>query len=839
MVDFSKRLAKKDITKRIDPIELYDTLDRASDKGELRTAQRAILSDWHQTLRSSRDLIVKLHTGQGKTLIGLLMLQSKLNEGIGPALYLCPNNFLIEQTCLQAKQFGIAVCTAEPDLPQEFLNGEVILVTSVQKLFNGLTKFGLGPKSKSIGTLLMDDSHACIDAIRDAFCVTLLKEHQAYEKLVALFTSDLESQGAGTFADILESDSNDVLPVPYWAWQEKNADVTKILSKVSTTDEVKFVWPLIRDELIDCQCFVSGRRIEISPRLAPLGLFGSYAKAKHRIFMSATVTDDSFLVRGLRLEPATIRNPLTFKKEKWSGEKMILIPSLIDETLMRSIAVKAFAPPKPKQYGVVSLTPSFAGSKDWGGYGATIADKSTINAQIEQLRRGNFLNTLVIVNRYDGIDLPDDTCRVLVFDSKPYSEKLADRYSESCRSSSEVTATRVARSIEQGLGRSVRGEKDYCVFVLIGAELVATVRSAASRKHLSAQTQAQIDIGLEIAALAKEELDKAAPPLSCLIGLINQCVKRDPGWKEFYVERMGAIEPEMSPSRVLDVFQRELEAELFHHDGNPKQAVQTIQSLIDNEITDNEDLGWYLQEMARHLFSYNKLESNKLQIEAHRKNPFLLKPRDGMQIDRITVVSQKRVGRILEWLKQFADSGEIMLRINDILSRLAFGARAERFESALNEIGEALGFECQRPDKQWGQGPDNLWGLRDGEYLLFECKSEVDIRRVEINKKESGQMNNSCAWFKRVYPGTKVTSIMIIPTPRLCAGGGFNDRVEIMRTKELSRFVESVRNFFDEIRSFDIHDLSEAKVQELLDSNGVSVDSLVSEYSTAARSPEE
>ena len=249
MVDFSKRLAKKDITKRIDPIELYDTLDRASDKGELRTAQRAILSDWHQTLRSSRDLIVKLHTGQGKTLIGLLMLQSKLNEGIGPALYLCPNNFLIEQTCLQAKQFGIAVCTAEPDLPQEFLNGEVILVTSVQKLFNGLTKFGLGPKSKSIGTLLMDDSHACIDAIRDAFCVTLLKEHQAYEKLVTLFTSDLESQGAGTFADILESDSNDVLPVPYWAWQEKNADVTKILSKVSTTDEVKFVWPLIRDEL--------------------------------------------------------------------------------------------------------------------------------------------------------------------------------------------------------------------------------------------------------------------------------------------------------------------------------------------------------------------------------------------------------------------------------------------------------------------------------------------------------------------------------------------------------------------------------------------------------------
>ena len=31
-------------------------------------------------LRSEMDVIVKMHTGQGKTLIGLLILKSKLNE---------------------------------------------------------------------------------------------------------------------------------------------------------------------------------------------------------------------------------------------------------------------------------------------------------------------------------------------------------------------------------------------------------------------------------------------------------------------------------------------------------------------------------------------------------------------------------------------------------------------------------------------------------------------------------------------------------------------------------------------------------------------------------------
>ena len=62
---------------------IYDGLDRASDKGPLRPAQKAILAEWHEHRRDSKDVIVKMHTGQGKTLIGLLILQAKLNEDLG------------------------------------------------------------------------------------------------------------------------------------------------------------------------------------------------------------------------------------------------------------------------------------------------------------------------------------------------------------------------------------------------------------------------------------------------------------------------------------------------------------------------------------------------------------------------------------------------------------------------------------------------------------------------------------------------------------------------------------------------------------------------------------
>lgn len=134
MVEFRNRLSGKRSGAVIDPVKLYDTLDRAHDKGPLRPAQIAVLEEWFSSRHDERDVIVKLHTGQGKTLIGLLMLQSRINNKKGSALYLCPDNFLIEQTCEQAKQFGIATCSADPDLPEEFLDGKKILITSVQKL---------------------------------------------------------------------------------------------------------------------------------------------------------------------------------------------------------------------------------------------------------------------------------------------------------------------------------------------------------------------------------------------------------------------------------------------------------------------------------------------------------------------------------------------------------------------------------------------------------------------------------------------------------------------------------------------------------------------------------
>ncbi len=216
MVDFKKKLATQEVPNPLHPVEIYETLDRTSDKGPLRPAQLAILNEWYDVRRGQRDVVLKLHTGQGKTVVGLLLLQSKLNETRGPVAYLCPNNYLINQTCIQAEQFGVSFCTAEErTLPFDFLNGSKVLITSVQKLFNGRTKFGLGSQSIELSTILMDDAQACIDVIRDNVSIRIPYEEAAYIAIRNLFSSSLQDQGMGTFAEIGAQNPDVLLSVPY------------------------------------------------------------------------------------------------------------------------------------------------------------------------------------------------------------------------------------------------------------------------------------------------------------------------------------------------------------------------------------------------------------------------------------------------------------------------------------------------------------------------------------------------------------------------------------------------------------------------------------------------
>lgn len=833
MVDFRKRLNKTEIEKKINPIEIYDSLDRRSIAGPLRPAQHKILSEWFESRKTEKDLIIKLHTGEGKTLIGLLILQSKINSGKGPCLFVCPNKYLVQQVRRDTKKFGINYCSIGEDnsLPNEFVDGEKILISHVQKVFNGKTIFGLGNDYVPVENVILDDSHACIDSIRNTFTINLESEHPAYKKLFELFRDALPEQGEGTFLEIENGDYNSFLPIPYWNWIEKSEEVLQILSSYREELSLMFSWPFIKDSIKNCQAFISGQNIEISPIHIPIEKFSSFHKASQRILMSATTQDDSFFIKGLGFNSDAIKNPLDNPSQIWSGEKMLVIPSLVDDSLDRAKMINILSKPSDKGYGVVSLVSSFNKSITYENLGSIVPKSNEISAAVDHLKKGKFKQTIVFANRYDGIDLPDETCRILIMDGRPFFYSLSDRYEESNRENSDSINIKIAQKIEQGLGRSVRGEKDYCLILIIGADLIKFIKSSRTNRYFSSQTKKQIEIGMEIAHMAADEISDDNEPFEVVKSLMKQSLQRDEGWKEFYREEMNKIKSSDSSSKIYDVLTLERKAAVLNYAGDYEKASNLIQQIVDNHCEDESEKGWYLQIMARYKFLQSKTDSNSLQKSAFLKNNELLKPSEGITYTKLDFVNENRTKRISDWIKSYKNFEELTLSVDGVLSDLEFGTTAEKFESALKELGLMLGFLSERPDKEFKKGPDNLWCGVGNQYIFFECKSEVNVERQEVNKHEISQMNTHCGWFENQYNNAPVKRILIIPTKTISYHADFTHNVEIMRRGKLRNLRSSVKGFFKEFNKYEINSLSDEKIQEFINAHKLDLESLLNKYS--------
>ena len=548
--------------------------------------------------------------------------------------------------------------------------------------------------------------------------------------------------------------------------------------------------------------------------------------------MSATVTDDAFLVKGLRISPETITapSPMTSRlgrARRWSSS---LRSSMRTWTATGSSAASA-SRSLAGRCGIVALTPSFARSKAWEDSGSLVANRETIEDAVNALRRGECEKTVVLVNRYDGVDLPDDTCRVLVFDSRPYSESLIDLYAEQVRPRSEATVMRTVRTVEQGMGRSVRGEKDYSVIVVTGSDIVRLIREKATRRFLSPQVDKQIQIGLGVAEMARQEVADGEDPSKAFSTLIRQCLKRDRDWKAYYSEQMDGIVPRGPNQSVLKLYAAELAAEEAYIAGDYAGASYQLQQLIDEGHVVKDDRAWYLQERARYLYRTERPESQKLQVAAHKMNRMLLKPPTGVTVAKLTVVSQGRAERIAAWVRAFENYADMDVTVTDILGRLRFGVKADDFERGLDELSHALGFAGERPEKEWKEGPDNLWALDDTHYLVIECKSEVHVTRAEVNKREAEQMNRSAAWFDKHYKGMKAKRWIIHPAKRIESAAAFTHDVEGITVSGLRKLEKACREFFKAFEGQNFADLSAQHIQNMIGAHHVSVDNLMTLYS--------
>jgi hypothetical protein len=114
------------------------------------------------------------------------------------------------------------------------------------------------------------------------------------------------------------------------------------------------------------------------------------------------------------------------------------------------------------------------------------------------------------------------------------------------------------------MGRSVRANTDYSVIILVGPDLVRFIRNDKSNRYFSAQTTAQINIGLDISKDVKNEVQQQSLGIKDpsevkvaakkeVVNLISQSVKRDEGWKQYYREKMEKVDYSVSETKSSDL----------------------------------------------------------------------------------------------------------------------------------------------------------------------------------------------------------------------------------------------------------------------------------------------
>jgi len=842
VIDFDEILNSKEKELKLDPIEIYKDLSKKSTIGEIRTSQKQILEKWFNESKTEKDVIVKAPTGEGKTLIALLMLQSSLNEGKGPALYLCPNNQLVKQTVYQANLFGINVVQSPKQLPSDFISSKAILVTSCSKLFNGLSRFGTNGTGnysiQTVGSMVIDDAHKSLDYIKESFSIIIKRDsdtkitEEVYLSILKLFEESINNQDESAYNSLI-CGLDALVAIPYWDMFDKSHEVTNLLNKYAKEDFLKFSWPLIKDKIKYCNCYFSGTTLEITPRKIPIDMIKSFADCNRRIFLSATLSNDAFLIKDLKVSINAIKNPIESSKEEYSGERLILIPSLLSDDFKREDIIKnlqKFAEEK-HEYGIFAIVPSKRLSKDWN-YSKVLIGNNIIDdiAKISnEIKEGKHNKLRVLVNQYDGVDLPDEICRVLCLDSLPSYNLLCNRHYNIVAPSSKVNEKIMAQRIEQGIGRATRSVNDYSTVLIIGDNLAQFLINPDKQKHLSPEIIKQINIGEYFIQQIKKAHNNFE--FKHILEIINYVNDRKSGWKAFYNKKIDEQKVEFIPDDMIEIFELEEEAENDYFHQNYKNAQDKAQQLINLFKNDNKTKGWYLQLKALYTYPEDQKESKKIQYSAFENNDLLFRPRQ-IYSDRKNSIDRKRAESILEIIHQ-SNKSEIMTRVDVDLKNVNFDVSFDEFEEAIDSLGKLLGFKTDRPDKyNVDGGIDNTWIINDGGGLGFaiECKNRV-LETNLISKDSAGQFVVNISLFKEKNTTIKKQYYVFLhPNHKLDDGANIDFQFYVMKKSQLKKLKNNVIKLYQSISSKDPLQTTVEDILESLSLFNLTSNELVNEY---------
>lgn len=806
MPDFTKfhGVSGTQATRPTDPESIFKLAPKRSDSfPDIWRGQADALRQWY-TIKDQSDVLISLNTGAGKTLIGLLIAQSFVNEGIENVVYACGTIDLVNQTAKEAQRLGL---TPTLRIKQQFSNGDFeagksFCITTYQSLFNPFSRF----RTKfTPGAIIFDDAHASEGYLRDAFTtqVSAKNNPDTYGDIVKVVAPAFVEIGKPElFSEVVSHRSTYTLLVPPFFVYEHRQALARILGRLAEQlADVKFRWNMIADYVGYCAVLIDSDGIEITPPFLPIRALPYFSEQKtRRVYLSATINYISDLIRccGRRVPDKCIVSP---RSDAGEGERLILFSKYLPKGAPEQLAAELSA-----KHKLLVCVPSYVQARRWDHIAVppSVERFSVALADFRESDRGAFM----LVHRLDGIDLLHDACRLMLMDGLPTGASALERFQWQVLGFRNALAAKFASRITQILGRINRGTRDYSIHLIDGTALNNWLSNDRHLALLSPLLRDQVVLGHELQDQLSIKSVKSA------LELVEQVLKRDSGWLDLYKTHIQ--EKQLDPierDRSEKIEQRMIsaaEAEVRFADAIWQGDVNGAREALENVAADvargdtklagwmNLWIGFCFDVMRDHSSAMVEYKRAKQQLGALVPLPIGRDPT--MTLEELSGFQSKL--RLI--LMTSAESYNRQLRLFES-SMAPLGNEAStpsELEECVRVLGEYLGLSSTRPDNDLSAGPDVLWLDEENHELIgIELKTDKKANST-YTVSEIGKILNYEAWIRDQYQEYKFLAMYVIG-PRVSASRGArpSDRTFLVDISDVQSIAARLQSFIVKARS--------------------------------------
>lgn len=315
------------------PEELYlsGTLPRTTTAVDsLWLHQGDVIRAYAENHQDALDLALELPTGTGKTLPGLLIGEWVRRKAEGPVIYATPTKQLARQVAATAEREGVPVAlligSAKYWVPADEASvegAEAIGITTYSAVFNS------SPKLPEPRLLIFDDAHAGEQFVGNEYGITIRRydDEEAYLDVLDALKPFLP----GLLTQRLEGEPDPgahhqvrlILPA---VDQKALTKLDAALADLPKPHSYKLA--MIRSGLAACCVYLSYGGIQIRPMTPPTYENHVFARARQRIYLSATLGSGGELERAFGRREI-VRMPLPTKTPPRSGRRLFVFPDLV------------------------------------------------------------------------------------------------------------------------------------------------------------------------------------------------------------------------------------------------------------------------------------------------------------------------------------------------------------------------------------------------------------------------------------------------------------------------------------------------------------------------------